>query len=115
MSELFDWLRAHSRTIWRRLHGYRSRRAVTDPNKLGIVNTHPALACQGRSCAIHNPSNHSMRSWPVTWRSDRGILERTCTHGCGHPDPDQIEYWRETGQEYQAVHGCCGCCRTKTA
>lgn len=59
---------------------------------------------------MHAPTRHHMRAWPVHWRSDRGIIERLCEHGCGHPDPDQYPYWRATGQEYLAVHGCDGCC-----
>lgn len=51
-----------------------------------------------------------MREWRPHWRNDRGILERICPHGLGHPDPDQAEYWNETGQEWQFVHGCDGCC-----
>lgn len=51
-----------------------------------------------------------MRRWPMNWRGDRGILERICPHGIGHPDPDQREFWNETGQEWQGVHGCDACC-----
>ena len=28
------------------------------------------------------------------------------------PDPDQFACWRETGHEYEGVHGCDGCCHT---
>jgi hypothetical protein len=51
-----------------------------------------------------------MRGWEVVWRADRGILERVCAHGVGHPDPDQFSYWKANGMEAEAVHGCCGCC-----
>jgi hypothetical protein len=51
-----------------------------------------------------------MRGWTLHWRGDRGIFERICEHGVGHPDPDQFDYWIETRQKHQMVHGCCGCC-----
>jgi hypothetical protein len=47
---------------------------------------------------------HHMRDWPLIWRNDRGIFERKCPHGIGHPDPDQ------GGPNFSAVHGCDGCC-----
>lgn len=84
---------------------------VTVIEGIRLVNVHPKSACAGRVCVIHNPTDHRMRSWKLLWRSDRGIFERLCpAHGVGHPDPDQGPYWRETGQEIQAIHGCCGCC-----
>lgn len=75
--------------------------------KLGGV--HLRSNCTGR-CVIHNPSDHHMRDWHLLWRYDRSIFERICEHGVGHPDPDQGDYWKATGQEYQGVHGCDGCC-----
>lgn len=75
-----------------------------------LVNVHSPNKCAGHPCVIHNPTMHHMRSWPLHWRSDRGIFERICVHGVGHPDPDQAQYWRETNQECQGVHGCDGCC-----
>lgn len=66
------------------------------------------------SCTVHKPSDHHMRNRPQHWRSDRGMMERTCVHGIGHPDPDQVEYWRGQYQPsdlyYQMIHGCDGCC-----
>ena len=56
-------------------------------------------------CCIHNPSDHHMRTWPQHWRDDRGIMERICEHGCGHPDPDD--------KSLDRIHGCCGCCAPK--
>lgn len=66
---------------------------------------------KARPCVIHRPSPHHMRLWPLTWRNDRGIFERHCPHGVGHPDPDQFDFWAETGREYEAAHGCDGCCQ----
>lgn len=69
--------------------------------------THPESACKGRVCIVHNPTDHHMRDWPAHWRSDTGVVERICPCGIGHPDPDQFEYWRESGQEWKGIHGCC--------
>ncbi len=80
-----------------------------------LDNVHSAETCTG-PCVLHNPSDHHMRSWRLLWRNDRGIFERICpTHGCGHPDPDQFDYWRRTRQDGQGIHGCCGCCRAPGA
>lgn len=77
-----------------------------------LTNVHSEDKCRGRVCVVHNPTDHHMRSWKMLWRDDRGIFERICPeHGVGHPDSDQFQFWEETGQEDQAVHGCCGCCR----
>lgn len=78
-----------------------------------LENVHPAEACAGRHCVLHNPSDHHMRGWKLNWRGDRGIMERLCPeHGVGHPDPDDVGYHVDVlGDEYAGVHGCCGCCR----
>jgi hypothetical protein len=84
-----------------------------------LTRVHGWWDCQGmdydppksRVCVIHRPTPHHMRLWPLTWRDDRGIFERQCTHGVGHPDPDQFPYWEECDRMYEAVHGCDGCCR----
>lgn len=66
------------------------------------------------SCVVHNPSDHKMRDWPLHWRGDRGLMERLCPHGVGHPDPDDIAFKKRTRGEAaattEAVHGCDGCC-----
>lgn len=76
-----------------------------------LHNVHPAERCAGQRCVLHNPSDHHMRSWPALWRSDRGLMERTCPHGVGHPDPDDLDYHVRNGRGWQGVHGCDGCCR----
>lgn len=75
-----------------------------------LGNVHSKRKCLGETCVIHNPSNHHMRSWPLIWRDDRGIFERLCGHGIGHPDPDQHGYWRVLDIEHEGIHGCDGCC-----
>lgn len=69
--------------------------------------THDASKCNGQPCPAHNPSKHHMRKWPVNYRIDRGITERICKHGVGHPDPDC------TRGKKDSVHGCDGCCHSK--
>lgn len=75
-----------------------------------LLGVHSGDECKGRHCVLHNPSGHHMRGWLLHWRGDRGIFERICEHGVGHPDPDQNEYWENLGQEWQSLHGCDGCC-----
>lgn len=80
---------------------------------------HDREKCQGETphpCPWHAPSKHKMRNLPRHIRFDKlGLVERICTHGVGHPDPDSVAYLTEniiagdpTGS--LSVHGCCGCC-----
>lgn len=75
-----------------------------------IINVHPASACKGRPCVVHHPSDHRMREWALNWRDDRGLMERLCPHGTGHPDPDDMAYQASAGRSWQGVHDCDGCC-----
>lgn len=102
---------------------------------------HARSACEDDpACVIHKPSDHHMKDWPLNWRGDTGVMERICSHGCGHPDPDAmafetsgkrveqyahflqrmgpdeypVGYFVEEARSIAAakgVHGCCGCCR----
>ncbi len=99
-----------------------------------LLKVHPRSKCEGRGipCCIHEPSGHHMVTWPMNWRGDTGVMERTCPHGIGHPDPDHMAYvrsltpehecpdedrdWFEDNQcphphlDWQGTHGCDGCC-----
>lgn len=84
------------------------------PNGEYLTGVHPALECEGRHCVLHDPSEHHLSHMPLHWRPDRAIFERICSHGVGHPDPDQFSYWvlsmgRENA-EAAMIHGCDGCC-----
>lgn len=85
---------------------------ITIPTRwMTFSRTHKINDSCHKACVIHNPQPHRMRYWPLHWREDRGIFERLCPqHGVGHPDPDQFPYWSSTEQDWQQVHGCCGCC-----
>jgi hypothetical protein len=56
-----------------------------------------------------------MQDFPQHFRFDRALMERTCPHGVGHPDPDDLEYKRlflgDEEAAWESVHGCDGCCR----
>ena len=67
-----------------------------------LTKVHDPEKCSGEFCCIHNPSDHPLREFPRYWRADRGMMERICPHGIGHPDPDDINP--------DTVHGCDGCC-----
>lgn len=74
------------------------------------------LCADEKACCIHNPSDHPMVGFRRFWRGDRGLMERICPHGVGHPDPDALAYKQSVMSEsaYKAgaydVHGCDGCC-----
>jgi hypothetical protein len=82
----------------------RERYTLVGSNRVLLV--HPKSTCAGQRCCIHNPSDHHMKEWPQNWREDRGMMERICPHGIGHPDPDDPK----TKTPMEAVHGCDGCC-----
>ena len=73
-----------------------------------LVNVHDRSECKG-PCCIHSPSEHHMKDFPLHWRDDRGFFERICKCGVGHPDPDEVAYHKQHGNDI-SVHGCCGCC-----
>lgn len=58
-------------------------------------------------CTIHSRTDHHMRNFKQFYRFDRGIMERICSHGIGHPDPDDINIIN--GKD-DGAHGCDGCC-----
>lgn len=67
---------------------------------------HDELSCRGEFCTLHNRSEHRLRHLPQSWRDDKGLMERICEHGVGHPDPDEIDLDKDS----RSVHGCDGCC-----
>lgn len=77
-----------------------------------LVNVHTQDQCSGEHCVIHNPSDHHMKDWPLHWRGDKKEMERTCPHGVGHPDPDDVAHQKRIRPKYVDGHGCDGCCRT---
>lgn len=76
-----------------------------------LAHVHSEDKCNGRRCPIHNLTDHSMRAFPQHFRLDNGLMERTCPHGIGHPDPDALPYFEERGLRGFDIHGCDGCCR----
>lgn len=72
-----------------------------------FLHCHDELSCRGEFCTLHKRSEHSMRSFPQQWRGDRGLMERVCSHGIGHPDPDELNL----DKNGRGIHGCDGCCQ----
>ena len=83
------------------------RRAQLEHSEV-VLTAHNPDRCAAKFCTLHNRSDHIMRSFPQHWRSDRGIMERICPHGVGHPDLDSP--WPPESHEW--IHGCChmACC-----
>lgn len=77
-----------------------------------LTNVHPASACAGRNCPIHNPSQRAMNIGDLYWRTDVRRMERVCEHGVGHWDIDELDFLiNERGMESAVgIHGCDGCC-----
>lgn len=76
----------------------------------GKLIVHGPKRCAGQPCALHNPSPHYMNQWPLVVLADRipPLIERVCSHGVGHPDPDSLSWAKTTSS---GIHGCDGCCR----
>lgn len=75
-----------------------------------LFNVHPATVCGGTPCWIHNPSPHHMTDWPMARLAD-GRIERECSHGLYHPDPDDLWFWTNIEHlENAGLHPCDGCC-----
>jgi len=79
-----------------------------------LTNVHLPGHSSGELCTIHNQANDHMKDWPLLWRFDRGMFERICECGTGHPATEQVAFWKATlspeDAEAQGIHGCCGCC-----
>lgn len=85
------------------------------PDGSYLSHVHDKRACDGSGCAVHDhPTEHALSEAPLNWREDRNILERICKHGVGHPDYDSALYLESIGQSVKNIHGCDGCCWTKT-
>lgn len=76
-------------------------------------HVHSREVCAGHACCLHAPSDHRMRDWQLHWRNDRGLMERLCPHGIGHPDPDDLAHGESVmpgSAAGRGIHGCDGCC-----
>lgn len=77
-----------------------------------VTNVHSHAKCAGERCIFHSPTDHSMRGWQMHMR-ETGLVERICTHGIGHPDPDSAAFmdrlWCQPVGTW-SIHGCDGCC-----
>jgi hypothetical protein len=69
-----------------------------------IHKVHKNGTCKQDYCTIHNPSDRAKAIGKQKWRLDRGMMERVCSHGTGHPDPDEFLYGKAL------AHACDGCC-----
>lgn len=82
------------------------------------MKTHGPETCVGPFCCIHNPSEHPLRTAPMTWFAEMSLMFRVCEHGNSHPDPDSLEFRQllvYIGLEspYDGWHPCCDfmCCQ----
>lgn len=63
-----------------------------DDQHYTLFGVHRAKECEGRSCVIHNPSDHEYRDRPLIW--DGGRFWRYLHPGVGGTveDPDVVAY-----------------------
>jgi hypothetical protein len=72
-----------------------------------VIETHDRGVCLGQWCCIHSPMPGPWAAWPRYWRGDRGIMERICPCGVGHPVAEMYEYAVVMNRTENLVHGCC--------
>lgn len=79
-----------------------------------VMQVHPPQACRGQTCCVHNPSEHPLRTAALTWNALTATMNRVCSHGLVHPDPDDIAFKERTLGPSDVwgygVHTCDGCC-----
>jgi hypothetical protein len=63
--------------------------------------------CTGEVCAFHKRTDHHMRKYKQFFRFGTGMMERVCSHGVGHPDPDDAKIVDGT---HDGTHECDACC-----
>ena len=81
-----------------------------------VLQTHPESACHDMYCSIHNPSNHPLRDAPQLWHDRSKSIQRICSHGYRHHDPDDFMHKWRSGLPLAVLaliarHDCDGCCR----
>lgn len=83
----------------------------------GLVVTHSPNKCAGAPCCVHNPSNHHMREWPISFDIRLAYAaSRLCEHGLEHPDPDSMAFFANSSNvsthmiALMAMHRCDECC-----
>ena len=74
----------------------------------GVFMVHTRWKCVLDWCCLHRPSEHGTRALPMLFRG--ATVDRLCTHGVEHPDPDAHAYLEFVGSEGYDTHGCDGCC-----
>ena len=76
-----------------------------------LLTTHPVDRCSA-PCPVHSPSDHPLRKAPI--RYEEGRMERTCSHGRRHPDPDHLAFIEQVEGPLAWMglwlHDCDGCC-----
>lgn len=101
--------------IIRRRKFWKQDKVILDNGQIWWV--HKRDICAGSFCAIHNPSDHLLKDARIIIRGANpfsmkpyGFVERVCTHGIGHSDPDSVAYFDSIGISHTGIHGCDGCC-----
>lgn len=81
-----------------------------------ITKVHAPSKCVGRSCPVHNKSDHHMRSMPQYIQlseSFQAFMVRECTHHIFHIDPDEDDGYLKSIDIDGSVctSKCDGCCK----
>lgn len=73
------------------------------------IQVHERSQCIGEWCAIHRPMPGPWAQWPRWWREDRGIMERICACGIGHPVAEMYKWAYASNRIHLLMHDCCDC------
>lgn len=66
-----------------------------DDNGIRLVGVHlPSEECEEHGCALHNPSDHQYRDYPLVWDAAERIFVRVvdADEGEYYTDPDEAAY-----------------------
>lgn len=73
-----------------------------------FLTHHNASVCAGERCPLHNPSDHSLRDYPLDWDARGGVMVRVLPDGGTEIDPDEYRL-RGPKYLYRNAAKCKGC------
>lgn len=75
--------------IWTRFSEEFQKSWPLEHSEIMLTGVHSDTKCEGRSCTIHNRTNHSRRSWRQVWDGRRGMRRISPATGRSYRDPDE--------------------------
>jgi hypothetical protein len=74
-----------------------------------VLTHHNGNVCFGQYCPLHNPSDHSLREYPLDWDAKAGVMVRVLPDGGTEIDPDEYRLHSPEKYLYRNAAKCKGC------